>query len=185
MAIPQPEASAAYDKILTTNLQRALDFLKFAEAKNAALLALASAWFLAIINLQCSGKPIPKGFDLSLQLALPMALLAALVALISFFPKLNLPHFFGGKRAGPHSKNLLYFGDISTVPIKTLEQEFRTRYLPDDSRGYRDEYFNDLAVQISVNSEIALLKMRLFRCGLFLIGFAGLALLISAISVFF
>ena len=29
----------AYEKILTTNLQRALDFLRFAEAKNAALLA--------------------------------------------------------------------------------------------------------------------------------------------------
>jgi hypothetical protein len=34
----------AYVQMLTANLQRVLDFLKFAEAKNAALLALVSAW---------------------------------------------------------------------------------------------------------------------------------------------
>ena len=48
----------AYEKILTANLQRTIDFLKFAEAKNAALLALASAWVVAIFNLTCSHKPM-------------------------------------------------------------------------------------------------------------------------------
>lgn len=35
----------AFEKILTSNLMRAIDFVKFAEAKNAALLTFNSAWF--------------------------------------------------------------------------------------------------------------------------------------------
>jgi len=40
-----------YEKLLTANLQRAVDFVKFAETKNAALLALSSAWVVAALNL--------------------------------------------------------------------------------------------------------------------------------------
>ena len=50
-----------YVQVLTANLQRTLDFLKFAEAKNAALLGLASAWIAATLSLICSGRPIPTG----------------------------------------------------------------------------------------------------------------------------
>jgi hypothetical protein len=171
-----------YEKLLTANLQRALDFLRFAEAKNAALLGLASAWVVAIINLQCSGKAIPKPLELGLQLALVLALCAGLLAMFSFLPRLNLAGFFGGKRAGPHSKNLLFFGDISTIHIKPLEQEFRSRYWPDSDKGHRDEYLNDLVVQISVNSDITVRKMHLFRWGMVLILVSGIGLLVSALA---
>src|ERR1035438_9648140 len=119
----------AYEKILTGNLQRAIDFLRFAEAKNAALLALASAWVVAIISLESSGKTIPPRLALSLLVALLLALCAGLLAMLSFLPRLHLPGFLGGHRAGPHPRNLLYFGDISTLPVKTLEQDLRSRYL--------------------------------------------------------
>jgi hypothetical protein len=175
----------AYDKILTANLQRALDFVKFAEAKNAALLALASGWVLAILNLYNGQKTIPSQFTLTLKLALVMALGAALLAMFSFSPRLNLPTFLGGQRAGPHARNLLYFGDIRTLPIESSQEELHARYWPEDAnKPFRDEYFNDLAVQIHVNSDIAVLKMRLFRVGLMLIALAAFSLLISAIFLF-
>ena len=44
------EAGEAYDNILVADLQRVIDFLRFAEAKNATLLAVSSAWSLAAIN---------------------------------------------------------------------------------------------------------------------------------------
>jgi hypothetical protein len=174
----------AYEKILTTNLQRALDFLRFAEAKNAALLALASAWVVAIINLESSGKTIPPRLALGLLLTLLLALCAGLLAMLSFLPRLHLPRFLGGHRAGPHPKNLLYFGDISTLPVKTLEQDLRIRYFP-DSDGYKDEYVHDLVVQLSVNSEIAMRKMRLFLWGMRLIVLAGLILLVPILGMVF
>lgn len=172
----------SYEKILNSNLQRVIDFLKFAEAKNAALLAIASAWVVAIINLLCGGKTIPDGLSVSILLALVLALLAGILAMISFMPRLHLPAFLGGKRAGPHPKNLLYYGDIASVPIKILGQELRTRYYP-DVKELKEDYLNDLVVQISVNSDITLRKMILFRCGMGIILLAGFALLMPAICM--
>jgi hypothetical protein len=124
------EAEEAYEKILVANLGRAIDFLKFAEAKNAGLLALSSAWLLASINLECGGHILTGAFRLAVPLALVFALCAALVAAWSFSPKLHLPRFLGGKRAGPHPKNLLYFGDIASVTAKTLVELYLTCRLP-------------------------------------------------------
>lgn len=140
---------------MNNNLQRAIDFLKFAEAKNAALLAIASAWVVAIINLLCGGKTIPDSLSVNilsvLVSVLVLALSAGILAMISFMPRLDLPAFLGGKRAGPHTKNLLYYGDIASVPIKNLGQELRTHYYP-DAKDLKEDYINDLVVQISVNS---------------------------------
>jgi hypothetical protein len=80
-----------YEKILTANLQRALDFVKFAEAKNAALLALSSAWVLATVNLECSGKSILVELRASIVLALFCSICAAIVAMASFFPQFHFP----------------------------------------------------------------------------------------------
>jgi len=174
----------AYVQMLTANLQRALDFLKFAEAKNAALLALASAWIAATLNLECSGKALPSGFTISIPIALLCALCAGIPAMISLLPRLHLPSFLGGKRAWPHPPNLLYFGDISALPIKTLEKDMAARYLT-AGRGYRDEYIHDLTVQLSVNSEIAMRKMRLFNWGMRFILAGGVVLLLPSLRLAF
>jgi len=174
------EAGEAYEKILVADLQRAIDFLKFAEAKNAALLALSSAWVFASINLECSGHALPQLFRFAVPIALILALSAALLAAWSFFPKLKLPPFLGGKRAGPHPKNLLYFGDIANLTIKTLEQDLRSRYYPDKA-GFRDEYLHDLVTQIGVNSSITLRKMKLFSWGVALVIAAGASLLVPVL----
>lgn len=173
----------AYVQILTANLQRALDFLKFAEAKNAALLGLASAWIAVTLNLECD-KSLPYGYNVSIPVALLCALCAGLLAMISLLPRLNLPSFLGGERAGPHPPNLLYFGDISELPIKTLEREMPSRYLP-SGQPYTDEYIHDLTVQLSVNSEITMRKMRLFNWGMRFILLGALVLLLPALHLAF
>lgn len=175
-----PSPNEIYDKILTANLQRAIDFLKYAEAKNGALLALASAWIVAIINLLSGNKVIPGWINISIRVTLILSLLAGILAMLSFMPKLKLIAFLGGKRAGPHPKNLLYYGDIASLPIKTLTAELHNRYMP-KAQGVRAEYLQDLVVQLSVNSEITLRKMMFFRWGMALILIAGILLLIPAI----
>ena len=170
----------AYEKILVADLQRVIDFLKFAETKNAALLALSSAWTLATIGLECAGRDLPHCFVYTVPVTLILVLLAALLAALSFFPKLILPAFLGGKKAGPHSPNLLFFGDIACMRAKEFEAGVRARYYPDKDEQ-RDEYLHDLAVQISVNSSITLRKMRLFKWGVGFAIAAGCVLLISSL----
>lgn len=174
----------AYVQMLNANLQRALDFLKFAEAKNVGLLALASAWIGVTLNLECSGKALPSGFTIGIPITLLCAICAGVLAMVSLLPRLHLPSFLGGKRAGPHPPNLLYFGDISALPIKTLEQDMRARYLS-TGQGYRDEYIHDLAVQLSVNSEITLRKMHLFNWGMRSILVGGVVLLLPSLRLAF
>jgi hypothetical protein len=41
----------AFERLLTTSLARVIDFVKFAEAKNAALLTFNSAWIVAGVTL--------------------------------------------------------------------------------------------------------------------------------------
>ena len=172
----------AYEKILIADLQRAIDFLKFAEAKNAALLALSSAWALASINLECGGRTLLGLLRLAVPATLVLVLCAAILTAASFFPKLKLPWFLGGRKAGPHPENLLFFGDIAGMTLKTFEQEIRSRYYPAKDE-HRQEYLHDLAVQIQVNSVITLRKMTLFKWAVGLVIAAGGCLLVTALTM--
>lgn len=176
------DRSELYESILAANLQRAIDFVRFGEAKNAALIALASGWVLAAISLQCSGHPLTRTLSICVPLSLLFSLCAAITALCSFIPRLHLPSFLGGKRAGPHPPNLLYFGDIASMTAKTLQSEIHSRYFPKNDAP-RDEYIHDLAVQISVNSCIAKRKMLLFRAGMMLFLLASGSLLAPAFAM--
>jgi hypothetical protein len=175
------DPAESYERMLTANLQRAIEFLRFAEAKNAALLALASGWAIAGVNLEGNGRTMPGRFPFFVPLAVLFSLCAAVLALWSFLPRLHLPSFLGGKRAGPHPHNLLYFGDISALTVKSLEAEMRSRYYPQEATP-RGEYTHDLITQISVNSTIAMRKMRLFRVGIGFVLLAGASLLVPALA---
>jgi hypothetical protein len=88
----------------------------------------------------------------------------------------------GGKRAGPHAKNLLFFGDIRDLPIKTFNSELRQRYYPDET-GAISNYIGDLTIQLHVNSDIAMRKMRLFSISVGFISVAAFSLLVPSINL--
>jgi hypothetical protein len=54
------ERREAFRQVLSASLARVIDFLKFAETKNAALLTFASAWTFASINV-LTGERAPTG----------------------------------------------------------------------------------------------------------------------------
>jgi hypothetical protein len=58
------------------------------------------------------------------------------------------------------------------------------RYLS-TGQGYRDEYIHDLTVQLSVNSEITMRKMRLFNWGMRFILVGGVVLLLPSLRLAF
>lgn len=163
----------AYDKLLTALLGRVMDMLRFAEAKNAALLAFASAWIVAIVNVLSSGKPLPPGYQGVCYTALPLFIVAATIALASLLPKLQTSTFTGDPKG--RFQNLLFFGDIAELTVDGFKADVRAAYhqTTEEPTGL---YLSDLEAQISINSTITRRKHRMFNVG------AGAALV--AIAVF-
>lgn len=155
-------SSEGYEKLLTAQLGRVMDMLRFAEAKNAALLTFASAWIAGIVNLISSGKAFPPGYHAACLFALPLFIVAAIIAVSSLLPKLSTSTFTGAPKG--QSKNLLFFGDIAELAVDQFQLGFRDAYRRADG-SVSQVYLADLEVQVSINSKIAVRKHRLFNIG--------------------
>lgn len=167
----------ALEQNLSGTLCRVLDFLRFAEAKNAALLTFSSALAIATVNLMASDRPFRYGFQTTLYISLSLFILTTLVALWSFLPRLQLRRF---NRDPFRQKNLLYFGDIATLDIATFRGRARERYMPSDGSLVTQYFIDDLSEQILVNSRIVKRKFYLFNIG---VGIIIIAFAISAVPL--
>jgi hypothetical protein len=152
----------AFEKVLSSTLVRVLDFLKFAEAKNAALLTLASAWIIGSINILTGSNSLSPDWRLAFVAALPPLAVGAVLALISFLPKTYLPKFHEDPN---QSKSLLYFGDAASFAPAAYQQRVRERYYPPKGETATSNYLDDLSIQIAVNSRIVTRKLSFFNAG--------------------
>jgi hypothetical protein len=155
------EQEKAFDAVLTACLARTVDFVKMAEAKNAALLAFASAWIVAIVNLLSGKNALPLNYGTALIAALPLFAITAILCIASFLPRM-LRHFH---RPQDNSKNLLFFGDVSSFEVAVFRERISERYMPAEGHSFTTSYLDDLCVQISVNSKIAVRKFKFFNGG--------------------
>jgi hypothetical protein len=171
------EQTEALDKALSGTLSRTIDFLKFAETKNAALLTFASAWLLALANVLTSDRIPYPGPRAAIAASLLLFALAALVALWSFLPKLKLDNFH---RDPERQKSLLYFGDIAEFEATTYARRFGERYGNDPKQVVSENYLLDLAVQVSANSALTLRKFNIFNLGAALVVLALFILTVTA-----
>lgn len=156
------DSDNALEKNLSANLGRVIDWLKFAETKNAALLAFCSAWIIAIANFVFNAKGAPVVATVAAASALPLFVLGALLALVSFIPRTGLASFFSRGKNATRTRNLLFFGDLRKVPLEAAGAELSERYGPAAGRSITDNFVEDIAVQIVVNSRIAYRKFQLF-----------------------
>lgn len=148
----------ALNTVLSATLSRVIDFLKFAEAKNAALLTFSSAWIVASANLLTGGH-LSGELLMAFAVALPFFTASALVTIWSFLPRRKLPKFH---RDPNQSKSLIYFGDISTFDAAAYRQRVRERYVSEEGPT-AENYLDDLAIQVAVNSKIANTKFTFFN----------------------
>jgi hypothetical protein len=169
----------ALDKVLTANLARIVDFVKFAEAKNGALATISSGWLIAIATLLSSGRPVPISLKSAMLYATPFLVIAGILAVVSFLPKVNLSSFTR-LHSTKHKPNLLFFGDIAALGYDEYEEAVRKRYLAPNNRTITEDYLADLSVQIAVVSRIAMTKLRLFQCAM---GCAVIAFMILSITI--
>jgi hypothetical protein len=171
------EQREALDGVLTGTLSRTIDFLKFAETKNAALLTFASAWLIGLTNLLTSDRVLDPRTRVGLAVALLLFALAALVAISSFLPKLELRRFH---RSSDQPKNLLYFGHIAEFEPPAYMKRLQERYAADAASIVSDEYLQDLSVQVSANASITKLKFTTFYFGAALVTLAIASLTVTA-----
>lgn len=165
-----------YEKALSASLARVLELLRFAEAKNAALLTFASAWIIGLVNLLSSGKVLPPGFDTACGFALAGFIIAAIIAVVSLLPKLSTSTFTGDPKG--QNANLLFFGDVADLTVEGFKVDVRAKHYPSNDGSPSAGYIDDLEGQIAINGKIAKRKYRLFNRG------ATLALIaVAALSI--
>ena len=157
--MPKNDQQDAYEKLMSANHARMIEFSKFAEAKNAALLTFCSVWMGGIITLLRSPEEPPLALGHAFRLALPLLFIAAIISLKSLMPKfLDQIH----KRADDY-KNLLYFGDIDRAGTEAYPDMAADRYTPTGSDSATAIYLHDLSIQTAIHAKIAHRKFNSFN----------------------
>lgn len=144
------------------------DWLRFAEAKSATLIAGNGALIFAIFRLRHSAE-VPEFLVLHFNVSIFFCLMSMVVCLISITPSLGMP-WESKPRGCDKSDNLLFFEDISKyTPASYLNKIGKNINLESsDFTGYQ----KDLASQIIVNSVIARKKYNFFKIAVWLSLFA-------------
>jgi hypothetical protein len=146
-------------------LLNASDWLKFAESKNAALLAGNGVVIFGLLSLVDGKQFLCAGAKYYFYSALSMVVLSALVCLISFLPKLSIPWLFP-KRISNARDNLVFYGDIAIHDPPTYLRALYNQVGPE--LDHTDPFEADLAEQVIINSRIALKKYHLFSLAVWL-----------------
>lgn len=167
------------DRVLTSNLARVIDFLKFAETKGAALLTFSSVWALGLLSLQASTLQFHSIYLHAFRVMALFFMLSAATAVASFISRTQLAIFLHLSSEEKRPPNLLFFGDLARIPLGDLQAELASRYTPAEGRSVSDSYIHDVSVQIGVVSQIAQRKFDLFNAGAVFV-FAAFSTLVIA-----
>jgi len=170
------------DDLLERQRQDAINWLKYAESKNAALAAIAAGAVYAAATLAATH---PNSLmTVGTGLAAAFFLLALAMAVVSFLPITN-PGFvalFERSRADGASLNLFYFADLAELEPEQLVQRLRELMPPTPPNG-TEKLRLDMAGQVIVNSRIARRKLAFFECGTWLF-VSGLLTPVAAFLLF-
>lgn len=153
----------ALEKALSGNLARINDWLRFAETKNAALLTFSSAWLVAICSIWSNDRA-PLAIKISMLVAAPSVIVAALIALVSLLPRIQNK---SSKDTAQQltTQNLLFHGNLANLDIATSSNVLRNRYRPGIGKEVSGNHIQDLCTQIVETSVITKTKFTLFTNG--------------------
>lgn len=140
------------------------DWLKFAEAKSATLIACNGALIFGISRI-INSFDLKMGCLLYLFLVSVLCILSIAICFLSIIPSLSMP--WDKKPNGISDKdNLMYFSDIAKYTPLVYLNALKDKLELDDSvfTGYQQ----DLSSQIIINSAIADKKYRAFQKSIWL-----------------
>ena len=154
---------------LGEQLKRVNDWLSFAEAKNAGLLAInvALLTIMASLKYDYSDSNLFYVTVVSKIIGYIAAVISTGIALFSIFPRESPSP---KKNDTNRELNLIYFGDIACVADKRAYLALiKERYFSGNSESEAseaEELLLDLAHEIIINSRIAELKCGLFKAAI-------------------
>jgi len=177
MFIDNSEASA---KLLII-FQNVNDWLKFAEAKNAALLAFSGTGFTAILGVLTTAQGLPSSLRIGLFVSTGFLSMCILLCALSFTPKTNLERLLWlrtkpGRRSTINGDdNFYFFENLRKYDPAGLLVALDKYYFSDSLIQPYAKELRDLASQITINSDIADLKYEMFNRALYFLISAILA----------
>jgi hypothetical protein len=158
------------DEMLKFVLAQVTDWLKFAEAKNGALLVVAMGMLIALVQLRVENADAVAGHALLLGSCVGFLFVAVAICLASFLPVTQIPFMVPRGKRLP-SDNLLFFGDAAKYTGPYYLESLRQRLGP----GQEDSPLAAaMAEQIVTNSRIAVWKYGCFKWALWSTGAAVL-----------
>jgi hypothetical protein len=158
-------------------LNRVIDWLKYEEAKNGALIALNGVAMSVIVPWLSNA---PQAASPWLKASVVTLLVSIMIALISFYPVLNgdkLQRNATRRQATMSKPNLLFFADIAGDDPKTYIKK-----LHDAEANGGTQLELDYAREIVENAEIAVFKLGLFKMA-FVVSFLAFILTVVAAIV--
>lgn len=145
------------------------NWLKFAEAKNGAIIALNSALLFGILKFNSTLANENFLRDYYIFMIVFVLLISTIMALLSFIPRLKYPYTHFEKPN--NNDNLLYFGDISKyTPNQYYEKIHTINNGASDKKDFEMYYIN----QIINNSKITFIKFKQFEIAVWFTLFAFL-----------
>jgi hypothetical protein len=150
------------------------EWLKFAEAKNGALLVADTAILFGIFAV-LNRPAVQRVF---IYLAVILVIISAISSLVSFIPQLKVFSFTSKKRTGKKA-SLVFYGHIAEYDPQSYIEALHAESGTESAVIAPMEV--DYAQQIIINSRIAVRKYRCFNVGLYLTVLALLFLLAASL----
>ena len=150
----------SYTIFFEKQLDRVNYWLAYAEAKNAAIIAL---------NIAIAAAFISASFTYGLyRVALGLLFIASLVSLISFWPSLASVIF--PRRKNKIAENYIYFGDVALIDNKDdyIDYISESYFGGSQIKGGKRNLVSDFASEIIYNSRLAKSKFFFSRVALVL-----------------
>jgi hypothetical protein len=157
-------------------LDRVVDWLKFAEAKNTGAVGLSSTGLGVIVTFLIAGPSIEPLAGAGLGVGAVTLMLSLLLAVASFLPSTDIEKHLLGERAKPSERdNLLFYGHLARYEPRALSCAIAEHYFDQQTDTYvPSKLALDLAAQVVTNARITVRKLDLFRYSLMLFGFGVL-----------
>lgn len=153
-------------------LNRVIDWLKFAETKNTAVVGLSSTALGVIVTFLVAGPAVPTIAGAGLAVGALALMLSLMLAVASFLPSTDLEKHLMGEREPPNpGDNLLFYGHLARYEPRALARAIADHYFEQPGEEIAPSKFAvDLAGQVVTNARITVRKLALFRYALMLFG---------------
>jgi hypothetical protein len=141
-------------------------WLRFAEAKNAALLTLNAAAIFGLNKMYVDHQAeAPDWLCWVLAATTVQLILSLLFCLVSFFARTKVPQFLVARASNSADLNLMFYGHIAQMTASDYVEALGQSIGADSSAT---KHQRDVAGQIVINSKITLKKYSLFNIALWL-----------------